>query len=240
MYLPLTDGIAQPLRAYLREIKATPSETGKRERFTSLLGQLFGSTREVARYIQGAETPLRIQTLEATRRGRADTVFGSAVIEFEKDLKKTLKHAEDQLRDYVAGIWQSDKPPYRALDAVATDGLCWRLYRPVLREGATLVPENIILELRREIVLKSDTLNDFYRWLNLFLFRPSNVEPSSEAIKEDFGSYSHLCHEALAALRRAWAVVRHESEARLARDTWQSYLTVTYGKLSETDKSKAR
>ena len=42
----------------------------------------------------------------------------------------------------------------RGLDAVATDGVKWRIYRPVLPEGAKLVPENIELELRREIELK--------------------------------------------------------------------------------------
>ena len=114
----------------------------------------------------------------------------------------------------------------------------WRIYRPVLPEDAELIPENIALELRREIPLKEETLNDFYRWLDLFLFRKSRLEPTSEAIREDFGSWSHLFHEGLATLRRAWVASRGESEARLAFDTWQSYLTVTYGKLSESDRLK--
>ncbi len=121
---------------------------------------------------------------------------------------------------------------------MATDGVRWRIYRPVLPEDAELIPENIVLELRREIPLKEETLNDFYRWLNLFLFRPARLEPTSEAIREDFGAWSHLFHEGLAALRRAWVASREASEARLAFDTWQSYLTVTYGKLSESDKLK--
>lgn len=212
MILPLTEGTAQALRAYLREVKTTPSEIGKRERFMALLGTLFGNAREVGKYAQGAETSLRVSIPGKEKRGRADTVFGSAVIEFEKSLKKTQSEAERQLREYVTGIWQSEPETRRNLDAVATDGICWRIYRPVLPEGAELVPKNIALELRREIVLKDETLNDFYRWLNLFLFRPAHLQPTSEAIQEEFGSYSHLCREALAALRRAWVVSGKRAE----------------------------
>lgn len=233
----LTDSTSHSIRVYMRDVKSTPSEIGKRERFSSLLGTLFGSSREVGIYARGAETSLRISTPVREKRGSADTVYGSAVVEFERSLKHTLSEAERQLQEYVAGIWQTEPESRRSLDAVATDGLRWRIYRPVLPEGAPLVPDNIVLELRREISLAEDTLNDFYRWLNVFLFRPSQLEPSSEAIREDFGSYSHLFLEGLAALRHAWVSARVESEARLAFHTWQRYLTVTYGKLGESEQT---
>ena len=238
MSLPLTESTSHILRAYLREMKTTLSETGKRERFAALLGTLFGNVREVGIYARGAETSLRIKSPVGIKRGSADTIFGSAIVEFEKSLKHTLTEAERQLREYVAGIWQSEPLSRRNLDAVATDGVLWRIYRPVLPDGAELIPDNIVLELRRPIQLKEDTLSDFYRWLNLFLFRPSQIEPTSEAIREDFGSSSHLFLTGLAALRIAWVKARGTSEARLAFDTWKSYLTVTYGKLSESDRAK--
>jgi hypothetical protein len=238
MQLPLSESTSQILRSYLREMKSIPSEIGKRERFSSLLGTLFGNVREVGIYAKGGETSLQIQTATGQKRGRADTLYGSAVIEFEKNLKSTLATAEKQLREYVAGLWQAEPSFPRLLDAVATDGLHWRIYRPVLPEGESLIPANIILELRREIQLKEDTFNDFYRWLNIFLFRPNQIEPTSEAIREDFGSYSHLFLEGMSALRLAWVMVRGESEARLASDTWKSYLTVTYGKLKESEGAK--
>ena len=238
MAIPLTENTSHTLREYLRNMKSIHSEIGKRERFSALLGTLFPNSREVDIYARGAETSLRIKTPEKDKRGSADTLYGSAVIEFEKSLKQTLSEAERQLREYVAGIWQSEPTSRRNLDAVATDGIRWRIYRPVLPDAAALVPENIVLDLRREIQLKDDTLNDFYSWLNLFLFRPSQLEPTSEAIREDFGSYSHLFHEGLASLRRAWVASRGASEARLAFDTWQSYLTVTYGKLSESERAR--
>ncbi len=238
MATSLTENTSHTLRAYLSEIKNTSSEIGKRERFSSLLGTLFPNTREVGIYAKGAETSLRINTPQGAKRGRADTVYGSAIIEFERSLKQTLSEAERQLREYVTAIWQSEPILRRNLDAVATDGVQWRIYRAVLPEDAELIPENIVLDLRREILLKEDTLGDFYRWLDIFLFRPNQLEPTSEAIREDFGSESHLFREGLATLRRAWVASRGASEARLAIDTWQSYLTVTYGKLSESDRLK--
>jgi hypothetical protein len=219
-------------------MRSIPSEIGKRERFASLLGALFGDVREVGNYSRGGETSLRIQTPAGQKRGRADTLYGSAVIEFEKSLKSTLATAEEQLREYVAGLWQGEPSSPRVLDAVATDGLRWRIYRPVLPEGEQLLPGNIILELRREIELKEDTFGDFYRWLNIFLFRPAQVEPTSEAISEDLGSHSHLFLEGMAAMRKAWVSARGESEAQLASETWKSYLTVTYGKLKESESGK--
>ena len=38
----------------------------------------------------------------------------------------------------------------------------------------------------------------------------------------------------MASLKRAWAKVNAEPEAKLAFDTWQRYLTVTYGRLTES------
>ncbi len=234
----LTSATAQTLRNYLRDMANTSSEIGKRERFSALLGTLFSHTREVSLYSQGAETSLRIQMAGREKRGSADTVYGSAVVEFEKNLKHTLKEAERQLREYVAGIWQGESGAHRFLDAVATDGIVWRIYRPVLLHGASLLPENISLELRREIQLDEDTLGDFYRWLDLFLFRGVNIEPTSENVQYDFGSTSTLFGVSLAALRKAWTEGRRHPEAMLAFETWRKYLTITYGQLSESTEPK--
>ena len=154
----LTGTTAQTLRQYLRDIQSTHAEIGKRERFSALLGQLFQGAREVSLYAQGAEKSLHIQMPGREKRGSADTLYGSAVIEFERDLKRTHREAERQLREYVAAIWQSEPGVMRPLDAVATDGVIWRIYRPALASGKTLLPENISLDLRREIQLEEDTL----------------------------------------------------------------------------------
>lgn len=209
---------------------------GKREAFSTLLGTLFPHARETTLLQRGSETSLNIlNSAGEAKRGSADAVFGNAVIEFERDLKKTGEHALDQLREYVAGMWQRRGTAF-SVAAVATDGIHWEIFYPLLPLGAAITPEAVALGEPRRITLNDGTLGDFYRWLNQFLFRPLNLEPTSEAIREDFGAHAALCELALAGLRRAWVSVRDEPEAQLARETWQRSLTITYGKLSETDR----
>lgn len=66
------------------------------------------------------------------------------------------------------------------------------------------------------------------------LFRPQQVEPTAASFQLDFGTWSPLYRETIVALERAWSAVAREPEARLAFETWQKYLTVTYGKLTES------
>lgn len=75
--------------------------------------------------------------------------------------------------------------------------------------------------------MAEDSLGDFWLWLTSLLFRPQQIEPTAERFQLDFGTWSPLYREGMAALKRAWAKVSAGSEAKLAFDTWQRYLTVT-------------
>ncbi len=230
----LTNRTEQQLRAYLQDMKGTASEIGKRERFNALLGSLFPNTPEISQYSRGAEKSIRIRLGDREKRGNADTLYGSAVVEFERDLKRTLREAERQLREYAAGIWQEEPGERRTLAAVATDGIIWRVYRPFLpKEFHAPTPENVQLELRREIQLDEHVLGDFYRWLDSFLFQNVNIEPTSENVRHLLGSVSEVFRDGLAALRGAWLGAREQPEALLAFETWRKYLTITYGNLGK-------
>jgi len=135
------------------------------------------------------------------------------------------------LREYVAGTWQKEKVP-RPLLAIASDGIEWKLYRPVLTAGSKPLPENVTLEELRPFKVSEETLGSFWLWLTSFLFREQQMEPTAERFRNDFGQ-SLLFGDSMAALKRAWGKVSGGSEARLAFDTWQRYLTVTYGRLTE-------
>ncbi len=166
------------------------------------------------------------------KRGRADAYYGNAVIEFEKSLSATLEEAKHQLCEYVAGTWQKEKYP-RPMLAVASDGVRWIVYRPVLPAGENPAPENILLDELRDFNVAEDSLGAFWLWLTSFLFRPQQVDPTAERFQLDFGSWSPLYREGMASLKKAWRKVSGGSEAKLAFDTWQRYLTVTYGHLTE-------
>jgi type I restriction-modification system DNA methylase subunit len=223
--------VRETLRSYLKEVKTLPNESAKRSRFAALIGELFPGTIAVTEYSRGVEKLIRISRPEGQKKGFADAYYGNAIIEFEKSLSATLAEAEDQLREYVAGTWQKDKTP-RSLLAVASDGINWKLYRPVLTAGEKPTPETVTLDELREYKVSEETLAVFWRWLTSFLFRDQQIEPTAERFKNDFG-VSLLYGDSMAALKRAWGRVSGGSEAKLAFDTWQRYLTVTYGRLTE-------
>jgi hypothetical protein len=179
------------------------------------------------------EKLIRIRRPSKEKRGRADAYYGNAIIEFEKSLSATLGEAEHQLREYVAGTWQKDKSP-RPLLAIASDGLNWKLYRPILPAGAQPLPEAITLEHLRDFTVNEESLPDFWLWLTSLLFRPQQIEPTAARFQLDFGVWSPVYRSTMAAMKTAWAVTRSEPEAKLAFETWQRYLTVTYGRLAET------
>jgi hypothetical protein len=132
----------------------------------------------------------------------------------------------------VAGTWQKDKAP-RSLLAIASDGVNWKIYRPILAAGAKPAPETVTLDELLEFKLSDESLGPFWLWLTSVLFRPQQIEPVAERFQLDFGTWSPLYRETMAALKRAWVKVNGESEAKLAFETWQKYLTVTYGRLTE-------
>ncbi len=220
------------LEQYIRDVKVLPNEFAKRSRFAALIAELFPGTSASTEYARSVEKLIRIDQPTGVKRGRADSCYGNAIIEFEKSLSATLAEAERQLREYVAGIWQKDET-HRSILAIASDGIEWRLYRPVLAAGEVPTPETISLELIRPFKLTGESFSAFWHWLTSFLFRPQQIEPTAERFQWDFGT-SLLYGESMATLKKAWAKVNGEPECMLAFETWQKYLTVTYGHLTET------
>ena len=220
------------LRKYVREVKSLPNEAAKRSLFVGLIAELFPGTNAVTQYSRGVEKLIRIERATGEKRGRADAYFGNAIIEFEKSLPASLAEAELQLREYVAGTWQKDESR-RSLLAIASDGINWRVYRPVLPPGEKPTPDAVTLDELREFKVSDETLGAFWLWLTSLLFRPQQVDPTAERIQLDFGTWSPLYREVMASLKRAWARLSSLSEAKLAFETWQKYLTVTYGRLTE-------
>lgn len=221
------------LRSYLHEVKLLPNESAKRARFASMIGELFPQSAAIAEYARGVEKLIRIRRPEGEKRGRADAFYGNAIIEFEKSLASTLADAEDQLREYVAGSWQTDASAQSML-AIASDGVRWIVYRPILAPGSQPSPETVKLDVLREFTISDETLSGFWLWLTGFLFRPQQMEPTADRFRMDFGVESPPFRNAMNSLKLAWADARHEPESMLAFETWQRYLTVTYGRLVET------
>lgn len=124
------------LRKYLRETRSLPNESARRQRFSALIAELFPGTRAITDFARGVEKLIRVRTESGEKRGRADAYYGNAIIEFEKSLGATLHEAEEQLREYISGSWPKKQENAASMLAIASDGIEWRIYRPVLLSGA--------------------------------------------------------------------------------------------------------
>ena len=229
-------------KSYLRDIRNLPNESAKTHRFVALVSELFPKNPVISDLTSGIEkNTLRIDQNKKLSRCRIDSYYGNAVIEFENSLKVTGTHAEDQLKEYVAGIWLKELPKdgkkIRPLIAVASDGIVWRIFRPVfisLEKGIPIVR----LDKLQELILTEDNLDEFWVWLTSFLFRPQQIEATAEQFRRDFGASSLAFNEGKEALRQAWKEAQKNKEVLLAFETWKKYLTFTYGRLSAENNSE--
>lgn len=96
------------ITAYLKSIKSANKELTKKEIFKDLLHRLYPGDLDIQSIIDristGSETTiLNIPRQDKLHRGSADTLYNKIIIEFENELKVTLKHAKEQLAGYLLG-----------------------------------------------------------------------------------------------------------------------------------------
>ena len=114
---------------YLAGVRAAHSEEAKKLRFQNLINRLFKDSAAARAVIDqmahgGEKTIFNIPRKGAPKTGYADIAYNNVIIEWEKDLAKTGRHAEDQLAEYLAGKWHSGERYTYSL--IATDGRVWR------------------------------------------------------------------------------------------------------------------
>jgi hypothetical protein len=101
--------LTEIITTYLHKVKTANKEMTKKEAFKDLLNRLYAGEKDIEHIIDkitgGAEaTVLNIPREDKLHRGSADTLYNKIIIEFEKALKLTLKHAKEQLAGYLLGL----------------------------------------------------------------------------------------------------------------------------------------
>ena len=235
----LDQHITDKLKRYVQDIKNLPNESAKRHCFSGLISSLFPDSPELANFFSGVEKTVHIDTSTGLKHGRVDSYYGNSIIEFEKSLKATERHAKYQLQEYCVGIWKKEGQQRRPLLCIASDGIFWKTYVPHIIDSAKekLTPDDVKLELLREIEVKEENFEDFYIWLTGLLFREGQLNPTAELFQFDFGAKSAAFWYAIKALNQAWNNVGNHPEPTLAFNTWKRYLTVTYGRLGNKDEA---
>ncbi|MBV5297052.1 MAG: N-6 DNA methylase [Rhodoferax sp.] len=229
--------IAQEVADYLSGLRQANSEEAKKLRFQNLLTRLFQDSQAakdvVNKLAQGGEkTIFQIPRPGMPKTGYADIAYSNVIIEWEKDLAKTGRHAEDQLAEYLAGSWHMGERYDYVL--IATDGRIWRTYAPDLEVLlGQLAPNRTALRKVEDVEVKADCAEHFFYFLDRVLFRSTRQRATLDAIQLDFGDTSRAFINTVRAMQQVMPARDAVSPVQVAFEQWQRFLELAYGKFDD-------
>ena len=148
--------------------------------------------------------------------GRADTLFGSVVFEFKRDLRQELGDVQARLPDYLV---ERERQTGRRFLGIATDGATFIAYE--LREGA-------LAEIGRHEP-NSARADALLAWLEPALSKRDDLIPDPLTVERELGRSSLSFGRARGVLERLWSELRAHSEVVLKRQLWDALLREAYG-----------
>lgn len=222
---------------YYKTIKTANKEAVKKEIFKDLLNRLYGDDNEIREIIdkisEGAErTILNIPRKDKIHRGSADTLYNNIIIEFENNLKITLNHAKVQLAGYLLGQIRSGNTYNYTL--IASDFISWKVYAPDIEQIQnleTLTEDQ--LELKEiesaSFVLNEDNTEDFFYWIDRFLFKEQKQKATLKRIEESFGYQGNVFIESYREMSKHFDEVEGITEVQVCFEQWSKFLSIAYG-----------
>jgi SAM-dependent methyltransferase len=213
-------------KEYINSVSTQNTETAKAQRFLILLKDIFEDVNAnfIEDYLHGVEKYVSIKQKDIILRGKIDTLYGNLIIEFEKDLRKTLDEAVEQLKRYTSYLIQSgEKASYLCL---ATDGVLFYIYLPKIKTDSEIKLEEI-----ERIDLTKTELYQAYFWLDRYFFRKTQLHPKTEGIVKDFGLKSPAFKYCFNIFEKTWDAIKNRTDFQVVYGNWEKYLRVTYGSL---------
>jgi hypothetical protein len=194
------------IKEYLGKVKSANKEATKKEAFKDLLNRLYADNAETKNIIDeitlGAEkTIVNIPRKDKLHKGSADTLYNKIIIEYENDLRTSLKHAKEQLAGYLLGEFSRGEGYNFTL--IAADFINWKVFAPNIEQLDNLENLNEDELKLDEIISASFSLNennadDFYFWIDRFLFKEEKQKATLKRIEEAFGYQSNIFMKAFA------------------------------------------
>jgi hypothetical protein len=239
----MTDTKSEHIKEYLKKVKSANKELTKKEAFKDLLNRLYSNDKEITRLIDkitlGAEkTIFNIPRKDKIHKGRADTLFNNIIIEFENDLKITLVHAKEQLAGYLLGQLRSGEGYNFTL--IASDFVNWKVFVPdvsQLDRIENLQEHELILnEVKSSaFVLNERNSEEFYYWIDRFLFKEVKQKATLKGIEEAFGYQSYIFIESFRELNKWFNEAKKFGEVQVSFEQWSKFLSIAYGSFDARD-----
>ncbi len=233
----------QLIKSYYSKVKSASKERPKKELFKDLLNRLYHGDKGIEKIIDqislGSErSVLSIPRKDKLHKGSADTLYNKVIIEFENDLKTTLKHAKEQLAGYLLGQFNSGEGYNFTL--IASDCITWKVFAPdvsCLEKIGELKEDELILN---EIKSASFTLTernteDFYYWIDRFLFKEKKQKATLKRIEEAFGYQSNVFLECFGEMGNHFRNVKKFGEVQVSFEQWSKFLSIAYGSFEASE-----
>jgi len=225
------------IKEYFHKVKLANKELTKKEAFKDLLNRLYGSDNDILKLVDkitlGAETTiLKIPRKDKLHKGSADTLYNKIIIEFENDLKQTLDHAKLQLAGYLLGQFNSGEGYNFTL--IVSDFISWKVYAPSV-DSIDKLNELTEDELKLEeiksasFVLTERNVEEFYYWIDRFLFKEERQRATLKRIEESFGYQSNVFIESFQVLSKWFNEAKKYGEVQVSYEQWNKFLSVAYG-----------
>lgn len=228
---------------YYHKVKTANKELTKKEAFKDLLNRLYSDDNDILSLIDkitlGAErTVLNIPRKEKLHKGSADTLYNKIIIEYESNLKITLDHAKEQLAGYLLGQLRSGEGYNFTL--IASDFINWKVFAPdvtQLERIESLQEHELILnEVKSSsFVLSERNAEEFYYWIDRFLFKEEKQRATLKRIEEAFGYQSNIFIESFRELNKWFNEAKKFGEVQVSFEQWSKFLSIAYGSFDARD-----
>lgn len=231
------------IKDYLRKVKTANKELPKKELFKDLLHRLYHGEKEIETIIDaisaGSErTILNIPRHNKKHRGSADTLYNNIIIEFENELKVSFKHAKEQLAGYMLGQFKSGEGYNFTL--IASDFINWKVVTPDVSQLDlldTIQEHELILNEvpTASFTLTENNAEDFYFWIDRFLFKEEKQKATLKRIEEAFGYQSPVFIECFREISKVFADAKKYGEVQVSYEQWKKFLSIAYGSFADSD-----
>ena len=228
---------------YFHQVKNANKEATKKEAFKDLLNRLYSNEKEILKVIDkitlGSEKAiLEIPRKDKVHRGSADTLYNKIIIEFENNLKVSLDHAKEQLAGYLLGQFKAGEGYNFTL--IATDCITWKVFAPdvtCLGNIGELTEEELKLnEVKSaEFVLTERNTEEFYYWIDRFLFKEEKQKATLNRIEEAFGYNSNVFLECYREMTLHFGNAKKFGEVQVSFEQWSKFLSIAYGSFEASD-----
>ncbi|HSK74017.1 MAG TPA: N-6 DNA methylase, partial [Pyrinomonadaceae bacterium] len=159
------------------------------------------------------------------------------IIEFENNLKVSLKHAKEQLAGYLLGEYKSGSGSDYVL--IASDLITWRVFsiaQESLERLDELREDEVILEEIESsfFELKDGKEEEFYFWIDRALFKEGKQKAKLKNIEAAFGHQSIVFRKAYLEMQNFFEKIKDTGEIQVSYEQWKKSLSIAYDNFNDT------